>query len=72
MQRTCRIALVAGFISHSFYLLGRGWLGDIFIPNAIPGWKKKAAALTIAGAALVFFISFSDYTHEMSFLRIGG
>ena len=38
----------------------------------IPGWKRKAAVLTIAGAALVFFISFSSYIHEMSFLRVGG
>jgi len=34
-HRTARAALVAGFILQSLYLLGRGWLGDIFIPNAI-------------------------------------
>ncbi len=35
VRRTGQVVLFAGFISHSLYLLGRGWLGDIFIPNAI-------------------------------------
>ena len=30
-----RIALAAGFILQSFYLIGRGWLGDVFLPNPI-------------------------------------
>jgi hypothetical protein len=38
----------------------------------IHSWKRKSAFVAIAGAALVFFISFSNYIHEMSFLRVGG
>lgn len=30
-----RIALAAGFILQSLYLIGRGWLGDVFLPNPI-------------------------------------
>ena len=37
----------------------------------IPGWRRGTALLTIAGGALVLFISFSGYIHEMSFLRVG-
>jgi ABC-type transport system involved in cytochrome c biogenesis permease subunit len=38
----------------------------------IPGWRRSTALVSIAGAALVFFISFSNYIHEMRFLRVGG
>ena len=29
------LILIAGFILHTLYLIGRGWLGGIFIPNPI-------------------------------------
>ena len=34
-KRSGQTVLFAGFIIHSLYLLGRGWLGGIFIPNAV-------------------------------------
>lgn len=30
-----RIALAVGFLLQSLYLIGRGWLGDVFLPNPI-------------------------------------
>jgi hypothetical protein len=38
----------------------------------IPGWKKRSALFALAGAVLVFILSYSSYLREMSFLRIGG
>ena len=35
LRRTGRAVLFSGFIIHSLYLLGRGWLSGIFVPNAI-------------------------------------
>lgn len=35
LQRTSQAAILTGFISQTLYLLGRGWLGDVFLPNAI-------------------------------------
>jgi hypothetical protein len=32
-QTSGRIVLAVGFLLQSLYLLGRGWLGDVFIPN---------------------------------------
>jgi hypothetical protein len=34
-QGMSRTTLVAGILLQGLYLLGRGWLGDVFIPNAI-------------------------------------
>jgi len=38
----------------------------------IPGWGKRSAAFALAGAVLVFIMSYSSYLREMSFLRVGG
>ena len=38
----------------------------------IPGWKRSNTFMTIAGAAILFYISYGHYFHEMHFQRVGG
>lgn len=38
----------------------------------IPNWKRKNVFVTIAGAVLVFYISYGHYFKEMHFQRVGG
>lgn len=38
----------------------------------IPNWKRKNAWMVIAGAVLVFYISYGHYFQEMHFHRLGG
>jgi hypothetical protein len=38
----------------------------------IPVWKRKNAFMVIAGAILLFYISYGHYFHEMHFQRVGG
>jgi hypothetical protein len=38
----------------------------------IPNWKRKNAFMVIAGALLVFYISYGHYFKEMHFQRVGG
>ncbi len=34
-QSMGRVVLAVGFLLQSLYLIGRGWLGDVFIPNSM-------------------------------------
>jgi len=38
----------------------------------IPAWKSRSAALAAAGGLLVLYVSYGNYLHEMSHLRVGG
>jgi hypothetical protein len=38
----------------------------------IPGWKRNNAFMVIAGAVMLFYISYGSYFHEMHFQRVGG
>lgn len=38
----------------------------------IANWKRKNAVMVIAGAVMVFYISYGHYFHEMHFQRVGG